>query len=108
MMNKFLVLLGFIIGVVCAYSRAHVESCSGCKLNSLPEVRKFVMDENVGALSFERVTRKFIGGHNPDIVFYNDQNLEEKRVDMSKMSFDQLVNLMIQSGFTRNTSGGDL
>ena len=102
---------GFVllaIGSVNGFSRAHIESCSGCKLNSLPEVRKFVMDESVGGLSFERVSRKFIPGHNPDIIMFNDLNVEEKRIDMSKMTFQELVDLMIDSGFTRNNGGREL
>ena len=84
------------------YSRAAVESCGGCKLNRLSEVKKFVMDESVGALSFSRVTRKIIGGHNPDLVFYAQDGSEAERVDMSPFSFEELIELMLSRGFVQN------
>lgn len=83
-----------------AFDRAEIQSCSGCKLNRLADVRKFVTDESVGALSFSRVTRKFIGGHNPDLVMYTN-NIEEKRIDMSTLNFDQLVQILVGNGFTK-------
>ena len=83
-----------------AFDRAEIQTCSGCKLNRLADVRLFVMNEFVGALSYKRVSRKFISGHNPDLVFYNG-NTEAQRIDMTPLSLTQLQQLMKENGFTK-------
>ena len=80
--------------------RAEIQTCSGCKLNRFPSVRKFVMDEDQGALSFRRVTRKFIAGHNPDLVMFGADDAEVKRLDMTEYSFDELVTILYSNGFS--------
>ena len=80
---------------------AIVETCAGCKLNRLPDVHKFVMNESHGAMSFEGVTRKFIPGQNPDLIFYEDDGTLIERIDMSELDFESLINLLVNRGYKR-------
>jgi hypothetical protein len=81
--------------------RAEIQTCSGCKLNRLPSVRKFVIDEDIGALSFHGVSRKIIPGHNPDLVFFGEGEHEIKRIDMTPLKFEDLVETLLLNGFKR-------
>jgi hypothetical protein len=94
-----IVLLGVTVGNLIA--RAEIQTCSGCKLYALPEVKKFVIDERLGALSFERVTRKILRGQNPDIVMFSDDGTEIARIDMTPYSFADLVKILENHGFQK-------
>jgi hypothetical protein len=99
---KFPYLLVLLMAAFSKAERAVLETCSGCKLNRFPDVRKFVMSESHGALSFEGVTRKFIQGHNPDIVFYEEDGTLLERFDMTEFpSFESLINLLQGRGYHR-------
>lgn len=83
------------------FVRAEIQTCSGCKLYALPEVKMFIIDESKGALSFERVSRKIIRGQNPDIVLYSAEGTEVQRIDMTPHSFSDLVGILEHHGFKR-------
>ena len=103
-MNLIFINLFVFVAAADSVSRAEIETCSGCKLNRLPDVKRFVTDEESGALSFASVTRKLIPAHNPDIVFYSVENMVVERIDMTKFTFDDLVSLLISRGFVRKYS----
>lgn len=97
----FCMLKSVVLSTVSSIQRAEIQTCSGCKLNKFAAVRKFVIDEENGALSFDRVTRKIIAGHNPDLVFFGVNDHELDRLDMTRFTFDELVSLLFSNGFSR-------
>ena len=72
-----------------------IRTCSGCKLNRLHEVRKFVYDE---AKKYDNLNVKFIGGHNPDLFILNGEDVVE-RIDLAPLSLAQIHQLMKNKGF---------
>ena len=86
------ILFEFLLG---AETRWEVRTCSGCKLNRLHEVRKFIKDE---AKSYG-LNVKYIQGRNPDLVFIDDSEKETEIIDLSPLSRNQIRKLVESKGF---------
>ena len=71
-----------------------IRTCSGCKLNRLPEVRKFVKDESQ-ALG---INVKYIHGRNPDLVKLDDNGDEIEIHDLSGLDRESIFLLLKQTG----------
>ncbi|XP_063725334.1 selenoprotein M-like [Symsagittifera roscoffensis] len=75
---------------------ARIESCSGCKLNRLPDVKRFL---NQKAPLIHNVEVKWIGGANPDAFFLNKDGEIVETVDLTKFKSDGLIQLFVDRGF---------
>eukprot|EP00898_Chlorokybus_atmophyticus_P004302 jgi/Chlat1/4873/Chrsp31S08941 len=82
------------------FSRAVFESCSGCKLNRLPELKRFLKQEVEAGAFGAAVTVKYIGGHNPDLVLYDGAGIEVVRIDITKYKAEELRHLLQAKGFS--------
>merc|ERR1711860_244065 len=73
-----------------------VESCSGWRLNKLPEVKQFIQEDL--ETFFDRSTYKKIPGKSPEVVFYNQAEQELERLNVEKFSREELNQLMADRG----------
>ena len=80
--------LGPIVG-------ARVKTCSGCRLNSLTEVRRFIKDE---MRRYPAIDLQYIGGHDPIIEFVNQYNRVVLREEMAPFSIRELHTLVQSHG----------
>ncbi|CUG60874.1 selenoprotein M, putative [Bodo saltans] len=74
---------------------ARVKTCSGCRLNSLTEVRRFIKDE---MRRYPAIDLQYIGGHDPIIEFVNRYNRVVLREEMSPYSIRELHTLVQNHG----------
>lgn len=76
--------------------RAEVQSCRGCALNRLSEVKSFIYDdlpEYVGVVFHP------IPGAVPQLVLFNEAQEEVKRIDLSPLSRNECNALLKDWGF---------
>ncbi|XP_062526753.1 selenoprotein M [Bombyx mori] len=78
---------------------ARIESCRGCSLNRLPEVKRFVMDD---APNYDRVEVKFISGAPPELVLLGEGDHELERLPLSHLNQEQCNELIQSKGFSNN------
>ncbi|XP_058806236.1 selenoprotein M-like [Phymastichus coffea] len=83
------------------YSRAVVESCKGCQLNQLPEIRKFIFED---LPHYENVEYKHIQGEPPELVLYDRYDEEVERLKLAKLTRDECNELLVSKGFKRSSS----
>lgn len=88
-----------LIGVV------YAQSCRGCSLNRLPEVKKFILDD---APKYERLQVNFITGAPPELVLLGDGDAELERLALSSLTREQCNELLISRGFKQATNKSDL
>jgi hypothetical protein len=81
------------------YERAVVESCQGCQLNRLPDVKKFIFED---VPHYENVEFKHIQGAAPELVLYNNEE-EVERLPLAKLTRDECNELLVVKGFKRST-----
>merc|ERR1712180_43335 len=79
-----------------------VESCSGWRLNKLPEVKAFIT-KDLETL-YERSEFKKIPGKSPEAVFLNIGGEEVERVVLTGMTRDLLNSLMVSRGIPLKSS----
>jgi Sep15/SelM redox domain len=90
-------MLATLIILATAWGRsAELRSCSGCKLNRLSDLRKFVKEEVSG---YAGITVKFISGHNPELFIFDDAGLEIEKIDLTPYSLPDLHSLVRVLGF---------
>ncbi|XP_049867131.1 selenoprotein M-like [Pectinophora gossypiella] len=101
-MKLLLLTVGFIFVNVSAFENsdivsARIESCRGCSLNRLPEVKKFIMED---APKFERVEVKFITGAPPELILLGEGDRELERLPLSQLTRSECNDLLNTRGFT--------
>ena len=85
-----LVLLGSLLLVVRAEEdwednsvyKAVIESCSGWRLNKLPEVKNFIYGDFES--KYDRTVFKKIPGKAPEMIFYTQSGKELERLNIEK------------------------
>ncbi|CAH0604473.1 unnamed protein product [Chrysodeixis includens] len=82
-----------------------IESCRGCSLNRLPEVKRFVMDD---APKYERLEVKFISGAPPELVLLGEGDLELERLPLSQLNREECNKLVESRGFTQKSKDKEL
>lgn len=87
------------IGLLCA------QSCRGCSLNRLPEVKKFILDD---APKYERLQVNFITGAPPELILLGEDDAELERLSLSSLTRDQCNELLISRGFKQTANKLDL
>ncbi|XP_056638907.1 selenoprotein M-like [Diorhabda sublineata] len=78
--------------------RARLESCPGCSLNRLLEVRQFAYED---IKKYKDVEWKKISGAKPELVFLNDQDEEIERVPLSTLNRKECNEVLTSRGFTQ-------
>merc|ERR1712179_670125 len=78
---------------------AVIESCSGWRLNKLPEVKNFIYGDFES--KFERSVFKKIPGKAPELIFFTQSGKEVERLNIEKFSRDDLNKLMSAKGIPR-------
>lgn len=98
-MKLFLFLFGTLITIVNSL-RGEIISCPAWRLNSLPEVKRFLKEPG-HADSYENLSIKWIKGRNPDLYIYSQNETLIEKVDLSPLTTTGLHELMIKKGFTK-------
>jgi hypothetical protein len=75
-----------------------IESCRGCQLDSLPELKNFLRFE---VELFKDVEVKYKRGASPVAIFYDADGNELERIDLLKFSQEELRNLFVAKGFQK-------
>ena len=102
-MLKIVVALLFVFTVVSALT-GEVKSCSGWKLNHLPEVKRFL--KTAGHVdAYENVKITWIPGHKPTLYLKDDQGVPFDQIDLSGYTTEQLHQLFVEKGFERKAVG---
>lgn len=103
-------ILAFILGIlfiinsgnasVSEYASARVESCRGCSLNRLPEVKKFIYED---IPLYENVEFKPIPGAMPELVLLRENFEEVERIQLSQLNREECNELLISKGFKKTS-----
>ncbi|XP_044733822.1 selenoprotein M-like [Chrysoperla carnea] len=80
---------------------ARIESCSGCSLNRLPDVKKFIFED---VPHYESVEFKHIQGAKPELVLLDDGEKEIDRIPLSSLNRKQCNDLLVEKGFKKTAS----
>ncbi|KAL4704512.1 hypothetical protein ACJJTC_007631 [Scirpophaga incertulas] len=75
-----------------------IESCRGCSLNRLPEVKKFILDD---APLYHRVDVKFISGALPEFILLGVGDFELERIPLSELTQQECNELLQNKGFIK-------
>ncbi|XP_071856597.1 selenoprotein M-like [Bombus fervidus] len=87
------------------YASARVESCSGCRLSRLPDVKQFIFED---LPNYNNVEFKHIPGAVPELLLFNDNEEEIERLPLSSLTRKECNNLLIFKGFTKKTSKDEI
>lgn len=74
------------------------QSCKGCSLNRLPEVKKFILND---APNYEGVEVTFISGAPPELVLLGEGDVEVDRLPLSELNREQCNQLLQDKGFKK-------
>eukprot|EP01112_Ceratiomyxa_fruticulosa_P021792 TRINITY_DN779_c0_g1_i2.p1 TRINITY_DN779_c0_g1~~TRINITY_DN779_c0_g1_i2.p1 ORF type:complete len:155 (-),score=46.15 TRINITY_DN779_c0_g1_i2:218-682(-) len=74
-------------------TKAVLETCSGCRLKSLPQIRSFIQDD---ANKYEQFEVKYTRG-DPRIHFYNENNIVET-IPISELDKNKVNELLLSKG----------
>eukprot|EP00667_Euglena_gracilis_P026699 EG_transcript_32371 len=77
-----------------------IESCAGCRLNSLPKVRQFVYE---GVKRFPAVKVKFIPGKSPVLLCYDADETLLATQDIAALDEAGIADLLADYGITPDT-----
>lgn len=80
---------------------AKVESCSGWRLNKLPEVKKFIFED---IPFYHNVVFKPKPGAPPFLVLLDGEEEEIERIDLSKLNREECNELVTGLGFYKKMS----
>ncbi|KAL2718968.1 selenoprotein M [Vespula squamosa] len=81
------------------YTFATVESCSGCSLNRLPDVKKFIFED---VPRYDNVDFKHIQGASPELVLYDENEKEMERLSLLTLTRQECNNLLLSKGFMKS------
>ena len=99
-----LLLLASILSSVDAqYASAKFTSCKGCRLNHLPQVRKFFNEVIERGEYGGAVNVYYIQGKNPTLDLLDAEGNSLEQMDISGYSFDELHQLLQSKGFSPAT-----
>ncbi|XP_017880689.1 selenoprotein M-like [Ceratina calcarata] len=87
------------------YAFAIIESCSGCRLNRLPDVRQFIFED---VPNYNNVAFKHIQGAVPELVLFNENEEEVERLPLSSLTREECNNLLISKGFTKKIAKDEI
>jgi len=85
-------------------AKGRVESCSGCSLNRLHEVKQFIFED---LPLYHNVEFKSIGGAKPELILLNEKGDELERIALSKLNRAECNQLLLKKGFYKKASSED-
>ncbi|KAK5646085.1 hypothetical protein RI129_004549 [Pyrocoelia pectoralis] len=85
-------------GIKKKITKALVESCSGCKLNRLKDVKDFIY---VDIPTYSNIEVNFIGGASPELIFMSDDDEEIEHVDLEPLTRKECNDLLINNGIRK-------
>ncbi|KAG7198917.1 hypothetical protein KM043_015734 [Ampulex compressa] len=80
------------------YASARIESCSGCSLNRLLDVKQFIFQD---VPLYKNVEFKHIQGATPELVLLNDVGEEVERLPLFKLTRQECNDLLASKGFIK-------
>jgi hypothetical protein len=99
-MQGILVVLFAALASIASAIRGEIISCPACRLNSLPELKRFLKEPgNVD--SYDKLTVTWIRGRNPDLHIYDDEGALIEKIDLAPYSSTALHQLLLDKGFTK-------
>jgi hypothetical protein len=89
-----------------------IRTCSGHKLTGYRTLKKFVQDSKHAGSYYPGLKVKYMKGHNPDLVLFDDNGKETGRIDLAaydargkrvvnEQTLDTIHSLLREKGFTR-------
>jgi hypothetical protein len=99
-MKALLVVLFAALAVIGSAIRGEIISCPACRLNSLPELKRFLKEPG-NADSYDKLSVTWIRGRNPDLHIYDDAGALVEKIDLAPYSAAALHELLIEKGFTK-------
>ena len=81
---------------------ATIESCTGWKLNGLPEVRRFLKEPGHADSYGDYVNIDWKPGFAPVLYFKDDNGNVLEKVDLAPFTTDQIHALLADRGFERS------
>ncbi|KAL6418217.1 hypothetical protein ACFW04_012259 [Cataglyphis niger] len=87
------------------YASARVESCRGCSLNRLPDVKQFIFED---LPNYNNVEFKHIQGAIPELVLFNEHEEEVERLVLSKLTREECNELLISKGFNKRSNKDEM
>nr|NP_001299691.1 uncharacterized protein LOC106128355 precursor [Papilio xuthus]BAM18449.1 unknown secreted protein [Papilio xuthus] len=107
--NILILVVSVVITTTVAYEKsdiasARIESCRGCSLNRLPEVKSFVMED---APKYERLEVKFITGADPELILLDSNDRELERILLSRLSRSECNDLVQSKGFSKKITNSE-
>lgn len=78
-----------------------MQSCRGCSLNRLPEVKKFILDD---APTYNRVEVKFITGMPPELIMIGESENELERIPLSNLDRAECNEQLKSRGFEKKSA----
>ncbi|CAL1688698.1 unnamed protein product [Lasius platythorax] len=82
------------------YASAKVESCSGCSLNRLPDVKQFIFED---LPNYNNVEFRHIQGAIPELVLFNEHEEEVERLVLSRLTRQECNELLVSKGFIKKS-----
>jgi len=81
-----------------------IESCSGWRLNKLPEVKNFIYGDFES--KYDRTVFKKIPGKAPEAIFYTQSGKELERLNIERFDREELNKMMVAKGIPLKSGGG--
>lgn len=92
----FLNVIFLLQNVAATSTRGRVESCPGCSLNRLHEVKKFIFDD---LPKYSGIEFKKIQGAPPELVILDELDEEIERIPLRDLDRKQCNELLVTKGF---------
>ena len=103
-MEKILSILVFLaIASISSAIKGEIISCSGWKLNKLPEVRRFLKDPG-HADAYEGLEITWKSGKVPSLTITQDNGNTEV-IDLSNLTTTEIHDMLSEKGFERKFAG---
>jgi len=87
-------------------TRGVIQSCKGWRLNSLPEVKRFLQEPG-NADRYDNLEVKYIQGLSPELKLYDHEDLLMAKIDLARKSTAQIHELLKSHGFKYNEVAED-
>lgn len=98
-MKLFIIILNSIFLLIESF-KGEIISCPAWRLNSLPEVKRFLKEP--GHIdSYENLTVKWIRGRNPDLFIYSQNGTLLEKIDLSPLTTTGIHELIQKKGFIK-------
>ncbi|KAF5298177.1 hypothetical protein FQA39_LY02601 [Lamprigera yunnana] len=77
-------------------TRARIETCAGCKLYDLPELKSFIFDDFT---QYKNTELKLVPGAIPELLFLDVSDNVIERIDLRKFGKKECNEILVTHGF---------